>query len=85
MIISASGPARRREMSKRILENAVSVLRMASTDRLGQSRRVKEALRKTKGVNEVTLDYVNGTVTVKYDPDKVDALTLRDVIQQTEE
>jgi len=72
-------------MSKRIMENAVSVLRMGSTDRLGQSRRVKEALRKTKGVNEVTLDYVNGTVTVKYDPDKVDTSTLRNVIQETED
>jgi allophanate hydrolase subunit 1 len=72
-------------MSKRIVENAVSVLRIGSTDRLGRSRRVREALRKTKGVNEVILDYVNGTVTVKYDPDKVDTSTLRNVIRETEE
>ena len=59
---------------------AVSVIRMTCTDRLGECKKVKAALEGTKGVAEVTLDYVNGTATVKYDPTKVSLDSLRKVV-----
>jgi copper chaperone CopZ len=44
---------------------------MGFSEKPGQTRRVKAALKKLDGVNDVSFDYLHDNVQVKYDPAKL--------------